>query len=366
LGFVATTSIVVQVTLVLRLPVSPYLPWSIVAAAGSGPILSYAVLAEYFPKEITGRANGALNVFHFGAAFVIQYIIGVVVALWPGQDGHYPAIAYQVTFGLILALQAAALAWFVFSRVRTHPLVLVSAFRHRAFERAQIALISTPPSPQPAMGWARLDADQKQMSRWRIAALGSASLVALLGLTFAISVVRANVAPHTVATARLEEPLAALPKMEAAAPSDPEIAYVLAGFVTNVRSLSVDPIVVRANWIDALDHVTARGARMLNAYARDESPFTKIGRQTVTVLVTKVVRAAREGFEIRWEERILETAAPLRREHFTGTVSILFNSSGTAKLISKNPLGLARLPDTHLSYPSSNRRSRIRAPTNSN
>jgi type IV secretion system protein TrbF len=60
--------------------------------------------------------------------------------------------------------------------------------------------------------------------------------------------------------------------MEAAAPSDAEIAYVLVGFVTNVRSLSVDPVVVRANWIDALDHVTARGARMLNAYARDEVP----------------------------------------------------------------------------------------------
>src|SRR6266478_125037 len=141
LAFVATAFIAAQLTLILRLPVSSYLPWATVAAAGSGPILSYAVLAEFFPKEITGRANGALNVFHFGAAFVIQYIIGVVVALWPGQDGHYPAIAYQVTFGLILALQAAALAWFVFSRVRTHPLVLVSAFRHRAFERAQIALI---------------------------------------------------------------------------------------------------------------------------------------------------------------------------------------------------------------------------------
>ncbi len=84
LAFVATTLIAAQLAVTLRLQVSSYLPWSIVAAAGSGPILSYAILAEYFPKEMTGRANGALNVFHFGAAFVIQYIIGVVVAQWPG------------------------------------------------------------------------------------------------------------------------------------------------------------------------------------------------------------------------------------------------------------------------------------------
>jgi type IV secretory pathway TrbF-like protein len=340
LGFVATTFIAAQLALILRLPVSSYLPWSIVAAAGSGPILSYAILAEYFPKEITGRANGALNVFHFGAAFAIQYIIGVVIALWPSQDGHYPAIAYQVAFGLILTLQAAALAWFAFYRVRTRPLILVSAFRHRALERARIAFSSTTPRLHPPTGWDRLNSVQRQMSHWRVAALGSASLVALLSLTFAVSVVRANITPHTVATARPDEPLAILPKMEATAPSDAQIAYVLAGFVTKIRSLSVDPVIVRANWIDALDYVTARGARMLNAYARDESPFTKIGRRTVTTAVTKVVRAAGDAFEIHWEERILETGAPIRRERFTGAVSILFSSPSTARLISKNPLGL--------------------------
>jgi type IV secretion system protein VirB5 len=340
LAFVATAFIAAELALILRLPVSSYLPWLVVAAAGSGPILSYAVLAEFFSKGITGRANGALNVFHFGAAFVIQYIIGVVVARWPGRDGHYPAIAYQVAFGLILALQAAALAWFAFSRARTRPLILVSAFRHRALQRAQIALSSTTPRLHVATGWDRLTSVQRQMSHWRVVALGSASLVALLGLTFAVSVVRASVTPHTVATARPDEPLAVLRKMEAVAPSDAEIAYVLAGFVTNVRSLSVDPVIVRANWIDALDHVTARGARMLNAYAGDENPFMKIGRRTVTVAVTKVVRATQDAFEIHWEERILETGAPVRWERFTGAVSILFSSPSTARLISKNPLGL--------------------------
>jgi type IV secretion system protein VirB5 len=128
--------------------------------------------------------------------------------------------------------------------------------------------------------------------------------------------------------------------MEVTAPSDAEIAYVLAGFVTNVRSLSIDPVIVRANWIDALDHVTARGSRMLNAYAGDENPFTKIGRRTVTVAVTKVVRAAQDAFEVHWQERILETGAPVRWERFTGAVSILFRSPSTAKLVSKNPLGL--------------------------
>jgi type IV secretory pathway TrbF-like protein/predicted MFS family arabinose efflux permease len=339
LGFVATTLVAAQLALILHLPVSSYLPWSIVAAAGSGPILSYAILAEYFPREITGRANGALNVFHFGAAFIIQYFIGVIVAQWPSQDGHYPAIAYQLAFGLNLCLQTAALAWLAFSRVRARELPLVSAFRHRAHRRARIALGFATPSLHPMKWWDRLNSAQRQVSHWRLAALGSASLVTLLGLTLAVSIVRANVTSSTVAAHR-DERSAVLSKMEATAPSDAQIAYFLTGFVKNVKSLSVDPVVVRANWIDALDHVTARGARTLNACARDESPFTKIGRRTVTVVVTKVVRAAEDAFEIRWQERILETGAPVKHERFTGTVSIVVGSPNTPELMSKNPLGL--------------------------
>jgi len=337
---VATTFIAAQLALILQLPVSSYLPWSIVAAAGSGTILSYAILAEYFPKEIAGRANGALNLFHFGAAFVIQYVTGVVLAQWPSQDGHYPAIAYQVAFGLNLCLQTAALAWFAFSRLQRRTWVQVSAFRRRTLGRARIALRSAARSRHPATGWDRLNSAHRQVACWRLAGLGSVTLAALLGLTLAVSVVRANVTPYAVAAARHDERLAILPKKEATAPSNAEIAYVLAGFVKNVRSLSVDPVVVRANWIDALDHVTARGARTLNAYARDESPFTKIGRRTVTVVVTKVVRAAEDTFEIRWEERIFETGAAVKRERFVGAVAIVFSSPKTTTTISKNPLGL--------------------------
>ena len=62
--------------------------------------LSYAILAEYFPKELAGRANAALNVFHIGSAFVVQYITGLVVQLWAPIDGHYPEVAYQAALCL--------------------------------------------------------------------------------------------------------------------------------------------------------------------------------------------------------------------------------------------------------------------------
>jgi MFS family permease len=104
--------ILAQLTLVLRVPLPSLMPWIIVAAFGAATVLSYAVLAEYVPKELAGRANAALNVFHIGGAFVLQYLTGMVVQLWPSIEGHYPGMAYQTAFAVNLCLQIAAGIWF--------------------------------------------------------------------------------------------------------------------------------------------------------------------------------------------------------------------------------------------------------------
>jgi MFS family permease len=122
LGGVATVFIAIQVALILRLPLPSYLLWSGVAATGAATVLSYAILAEYFPKELTGRANGALNLFHIGAAFAAQYAIGLVVQQWIPEAGHYPENAYQTAFALIVVCQISAWIWFMIPRTLLPPL----------------------------------------------------------------------------------------------------------------------------------------------------------------------------------------------------------------------------------------------------
>lgn len=111
-GLVATVFIVAQLALILRWPLPSYIPLGIVAAVGAATVLSNAILAEYFPKEIAGRANAALNMFHIGEAFVLQYMIGVVVQLWTPIEGRYPEVAYQTAFALNVVFQIAAGTWF--------------------------------------------------------------------------------------------------------------------------------------------------------------------------------------------------------------------------------------------------------------
>lgn len=117
-GLVATLFIAAQLALILRLPLPSYVPWAVVAAVGAATVLSYAILAEYFPKELAGRANAALNVFHIGGAFLLQYMIGVIVQLWAPVEGRYPEIAYQAALALSVTLQIAAGIWFALPWLR--------------------------------------------------------------------------------------------------------------------------------------------------------------------------------------------------------------------------------------------------------
>jgi hypothetical protein len=53
-------------------------------------------------------------------SFFIQSAIGIVVALWPHvPSAQTSATAYAMAFMVPLALQFAALAWFLFSRSGT-------------------------------------------------------------------------------------------------------------------------------------------------------------------------------------------------------------------------------------------------------
>jgi hypothetical protein len=112
LGYAALLFVAAESLLVLDVRSVSYASWAVVAGMGAGTVLSYSILAQYFPKEIAGRANAALNVFHIGGAFVLQEVIGWLINRWPAHDGHYPAIAYKTALGLMIVLQIIAIIWF--------------------------------------------------------------------------------------------------------------------------------------------------------------------------------------------------------------------------------------------------------------
>ena len=108
-------------------------------------------------------------------------------------------------------------------------------------------------------------------------------------------------------------------------PGDAQIAHHLARFVTLVRSLSIDPIVVRQNWLDAYDYTTDKGAAVLNDYARTNDPFARIGKESVTVQITSVVRAS-DVFQRALDRAALCQRAPAGTERWNAVLSTVLQT----------------------------------------
>ena len=112
LAGVAVMGISAQLAVILRWPLPSYLLWALMACGGAATVLSYAILPGYFPKAASGRANAALNLLHLTVAFLVQWMSGLIIDLWPVVEGRHPVEAYQAAFALIVALQGAAVIWF--------------------------------------------------------------------------------------------------------------------------------------------------------------------------------------------------------------------------------------------------------------
>jgi type IV secretion system protein VirB5 len=200
------------------------------------------------------------------------------------------------------------------------------------FKRASVRYGETPVPETPyqkaqAVWDERMGAARVQAGNWRLA-----------GLIWQSS--RSIVTPYVVEVDAQGSARAIGPAMEPYNPTDAQIAHHLATFIRNVRSISIDPVIVRGNWLKAYDFTTDRGAIALNDYAREHDPFAEVGRRSVNVDVTSVVRASKDSFEIRWTETTYASGQFEKRQRFTAHITIVISPPRTVEALHKNPLGL--------------------------
>jgi hypothetical protein len=84
--------------------------WAMLALVYPLCNIAFAIVSRSLPLALSGRANTALNLAGFVGAFGLQWGMGILVDALRGL-GWDAGTAYRGTFALLLALQAAAVAW---------------------------------------------------------------------------------------------------------------------------------------------------------------------------------------------------------------------------------------------------------------
>ena len=197
------------------------------------------------------------------------------------------------------------------------------------------------PYQRAAQVWdERIGSARVQAKNWRYMAFGSLILSAGFASALVWQSARGTVVPWVVQVDRLGQSQAVAPAVADYRPTDPQIAWHLARFTEQVRSIPADAIIVRQNWLRAYDFTTDRGAMALNDYARSNDPFTKVGTQQIAVDVSSVIRASPDSFRVAWTERRYQDGSLAETSRWTAILTVVVQPPRDAERLRKNPLGI--------------------------
>ena len=213
------------------------------------------------------------------------------------------------------------------------------------FRRPSIRFGHTPAAETPfqkaSQIWdERIGSARVQAQNWRLIAFGNLVLAAGLAGGLIWQAARGTVTPWVVEIDKLGQAQAVAPAISDYRPTDPQIAWHLARFIDNVRSIPADPVIVRQNWLAAYDFVTDKGASALNDYARGNDPFTKVGKIQIAIEISSVIRASNDSFRVAWTERHYENGSLAVTERWTAIVTVVIDTPHDAERLRKNPLGV--------------------------
>lgn len=213
------------------------------------------------------------------------------------------------------------------------------------FKRPSVRYARTPepetPYQRAGQAWdERIGSARVQARNWRLMAFGSLFLAGGFASALVWQSTRGTVVPWVVQIDKFGEAQAVAPAVADYKPTDPQIAWHLARFIEQVRSIPVDAVIVRQNWLRAYEFTTDRGAIALNDYARSNDPFTKVGKTQISVEISSVIRASPDSFRIAWVERSYENGQLSGAERWTAILTVVLKPPRTAEKLRANPLGV--------------------------
>ena len=175
---------------------------------------------------------------------------------------------------------------------------------------------------------------------WRRIAAANLGLAAFLGAGWWVQADRAVVRPFVVEVAEWGQTQRITALDGRFNPTEAQTGYALSEWIRDVRSKSIDPIVLRQNWLQAYDLLTPRAAAFLNAWAQAHDPFAELGREAVNVEVLNVVRRSERTYDLQWRETRFVNGQQAGAERWRALITVTQQPPRTEAELMKNPLGL--------------------------
>ena len=117
--------------------------------------------------------------------------------------------------------------------------------------------------------------------------------------------------------------------------------YFVTQFIEMIRSVPLDPVAAKKNWVTAYDFLSQRAAKKLNQQWQKNNPIDLLGKKTVSVVVESIDPITEDTFNVTWKETAVSTNGldPVNTT-YSGVFTTTILQPTLQQQIMKNPLGI--------------------------
>jgi type IV secretion system protein VirB5 len=193
---------------------------------------------------------------------------------------------------------------------------------------------------------ARLGTATSQARNWRMAFFCTCALLVLMGLSLISLINQQRVIPVMVGLDKQTGEPTIIGSVEEHnyQPGPMEVKFFLAQFIRYVRAVSLDPVVIKQNWLRAYSLLRPEAAGLLNELTQKDpnSPLAKIGKVLVSVQPLSILQIPEtNSYQLRWKETVFASHGTKLEEYtMLATFIIEFAPPSNEQTLQDNPLGI--------------------------
>lgn len=188
----------------------------------------------------------------------------------------------------------------------------------------------------------RMGSYRVQARNWRLMALILVGLLVLVVVMLVNISGRSTIQPYIIKVAEHGEVISVSPLTNGnARPDEAMIHYFLTHIVLNMRTLPLDPVVAKQNWLSVYNFLSVEAQTKMNIIAQTADPFADLGERTRSVNIENIISLSQTTKQFRWTESVYASNGSfISTENYTGIFTYAVEPPTSPARLQANPLGL--------------------------
>ncbi|MDR1057824.1 MAG: hypothetical protein LBL17_04695 [Coxiellaceae bacterium] len=187
----------------------------------------------------------------------------------------------------------------------------------------------------------RIGSSRVQARNWRILAMLSILTAILLAISLIFTLTTRKDRIYIAEVTKEGKVVNIAPLLVRYQPNEAQKEYFVVHFIELIRSIPLDPVLAKKNWLTAYNFLNSRGAERLNYYFKQNNPTTLLGKKTITVKILDINPVSPMTIHTNWVETIINANGQEEaKKGYSGIFTITIKQPTKHEEILHNPLGL--------------------------